>query len=299
MSTVAPPAQKEPNQAVLRFKDHVRSPADLQKLSDHDDRIYLPLILSAILPIVVAASRSAQDSWVSITVNILAWLVFVYDLYVHVRLVRGYLRSRLGVFDLAVVIITAPWFLIPGLGSSQILMLARLARLARLLFVSRATRRAGKRLGTVGIFAGGMLLFCSWMAYVAEHPSNPEFSTFGDACWWGIVTLTTVGYGDIVPITEKGRISGTFLMLTGVTTLGVISGTLASAFRLSPADRADRADQATSSGRGPDGVVLDELTAELERGAQPAGHHRAAPLRADQPNGPGRPCQPDHGSTLV
>jgi voltage-gated potassium channel len=48
--------------------------------------------------------------------------------------------------------------------------------------------------------------------------------------WWGIVTLTTVGYGDVVPITEKGRIAGTALMLTGIATLGLISGTLASAF---------------------------------------------------------------------
>ena len=83
----------------------------------------------------------------------------------------------------------------------------------------------------MGLFSVAMLLFCSWMAYVAEHPTNPEFATFGDSLWWGIVTLTTVGYGDIVPETQKGRLAGVFLMLTGVATLGVISGTLASAFR--------------------------------------------------------------------
>jgi voltage-gated potassium channel len=144
--------------------------------------------------------------------------VFVLDLAVHMRYVRRYLTTGVGLFDLAVVLITAPRFLIPGLGGSLILVLATLARLARLLFVSKAARRAVNRLGKVGLFAFGMLLFCSWMAYIAEHPTNSEFATFGDGIWWGLVTLTTVGYGDIVPITEKGRIAGTFLMLTGITT---------------------------------------------------------------------------------
>ncbi len=264
-SAAAPAAPRQPNEGVLRFKDQVRSPEDLQKLSDHDERIYLPLLLSAILPIVVAFSRAAEDSWVFIAVNVVAWLVFVYDLYVHVRLVRGYLRSGIGRFDLIVVILTAPWFLLPGFGASQILMLARLARLVRLLFVSKATRRAGKRLGGVGLFGAGMTLFCAWAAYVAEHPVNPEFATYGDAVWWGIVTLTTVGYGDIVPITEKGRIAATFLMLTGVATLGVISGTLASAFRLSPGDRADAAaSPAPVAGAAiPGAAIPGELATEL------------------------------------
>ncbi|MET0458964.1 MAG: potassium channel family protein [Ilumatobacteraceae bacterium] len=214
----------------LRSEHDVRSPADLQRLSDFDQRIYLPLVLSALLPIVLAAGNAADDSGVSIAVNVASWLVFVIDLVVHVRLIRHYLRSPVGIFDLVVVVITAPWFLIPGLGGSQVLVLARLARLLRLLFVSKAARRAGRRLGKVGIFALGMLVFSAWMAYVAEEPTNPDFATYGDALWWGIVTLTTVGYGDIVPITEKGRIAGTALMLTGIGTLGLISGTLASAF---------------------------------------------------------------------
>ena len=56
-----------------------------EKLVDHERRIYLPLVLSALLPIVVAASRSATDSCVSIAVNVVTWLVFVYDLFVHMR----------------------------------------------------------------------------------------------------------------------------------------------------------------------------------------------------------------------
>jgi voltage-gated potassium channel len=240
----------------VRFANRVRSPEDLRRLAEFERRIYLPLLLSAILPIVTAASNSANDSWVSITVNIVSWLVFVVDLLVHIRYVRRYLASGVGLFDLVVVIITAPWFLIPGLGGSQILVVARLARLVRLLFVSKAARRAVSRLGKVGVFAMGMVLFCAWMAYVAEHPTNSEFATFGDSLWWGIVTLTTVGYGDIVPITEKGRIAGTFLMLTGVATLGLIAGTLASAFGLST-------DTAVAKPSDADQPPADAILAEL------------------------------------
>jgi voltage-gated potassium channel len=220
----------------LRFADRVRSPDDLRRLAQFERAFYLPLMLSAILPIVSAGSGSATDSWVSIAVNVVAWLVFVVDLMVHIHFVPRYLTYRVGLFDLVIVVVTAPWFLIPGLGGSQILVVARLARLVRLLFISKGARRAVSRLGKVGAFSLGMLLFCSWMAYVAESPTNKEFASFGDSLWWGVVTLTTVGYGDIVPITEKGRIAGVFLMFTGLTTLGLIAGTLASAFGLSPED---------------------------------------------------------------
>jgi hypothetical protein len=121
-----------------------------------------------------------------------------------------------------------------------------------------------RRLGSVGLFALGMLLFCSWMAYNAEHPTNAEFATYGDALWWGTVTLTTVGYGDIVPETEAGRIAGAFLMVTGIATLGLISGTLASLFRLSPGGRteSDPSGEPTAD-RPPNGGSLGAIVAEL------------------------------------
>ena len=76
-----------------RVLDRARSPEARERLKEHERRIYIPLLLSALLPIVVAASRATTDSRVSIVVNVLAWLVFIYDLFVHIRLERHYLRS--------------------------------------------------------------------------------------------------------------------------------------------------------------------------------------------------------------
>jgi Ion channel len=93
----------------------------------------------------------------------------------------------------------------------------------------------------------------SFVAYHAEHASNPEFATVGDALWWGIVTLTTVGYGDIVPKTEAGR-------WARVATLGLLAGSLASFFRPED-DRPSPASATTlSESRGP---ALQALTTEV------------------------------------
>ena len=78
----------------------------------------LPIFLSAVLPIIMSFADTTTSPAASI-VLIATWLVFVADLVVHMRLIPGYLRTGTGKFDLAVVIITAPWFLIPGMGDSR------------------------------------------------------------------------------------------------------------------------------------------------------------------------------------
>ena len=101
------------------------------------------------------------------------------------------------------------------------------------------------------------------MAYFAEHPTNPEFATVGDALWWGIVTMTTVGYGDIVPKTSTGRWAAVVIMLTGVAVLGLLAGSLASFFRLDKGAAAggEVADGDASAEAGPSDAAADPATA--------------------------------------
>ena len=65
---------------------------------------------------------------------------------------------------------------------------------------------------------------------LVEPAEGPWYDRFGRAVWWGIVTLTTVGYGDVVPVTILGRLVGTGLMVIGVISLSLVTATVASVF---------------------------------------------------------------------
>ncbi|MBU1486503.1 potassium channel family protein, partial [bacterium] len=74
------------------------------------------------------------------------------------------------------------------------------------------------------ILAGGTL------AFFFEKGVNEGLRSLGDACWWAIVTLTTVGYGDKVPLTLGGRLVGVFLMFAGISLITLLTATVSSVF---------------------------------------------------------------------
>ncbi len=74
-----------------------------------------------------------------------------------------------------------------------------------------------------------LLLGAIGFAFV-EPAEGPWYDRFGRAVWWGLVTLTTVGYGDVVPVTILGRVVGTALMVIGFISLSLVTATVASVF---------------------------------------------------------------------
>lgn len=62
-----------------------------------------------------------------------------------------------------------------------------------------------------------LLIVCASLFYKLENGINPSVESFFDAIWWAFCTVSTVGFGDIVPVTNMGRAVGIFLMVTGVT----------------------------------------------------------------------------------
>ena len=97
-------------------------------------RMRVPIILAALLPLFIVP---AAGDPVAAAVGVVSWLVFLADFMVSKRRRVHYLSTGLGRFDLAVVVLTAPWFLLPGAHAGSFVVVLRLARLVRVVMVSR------------------------------------------------------------------------------------------------------------------------------------------------------------------
>lgn len=123
-------------------------------------------------------------------------------------------------------------------GLLRILRLLRVVRLYRLTKYSRALnmiQRAIEYTKEELILSYAFLLFAMLIAssliYYIEHPAQPEaFSSIPAAMWWGVVTMTTLGYGDVYPVTALGKLFGGFIAILGVALFSLPTGILASGF---------------------------------------------------------------------
>ncbi|XP_059086601.1 potassium voltage-gated channel subfamily KQT member 1-like isoform X10 [Tigriopus californicus] len=118
-------------------------------------------------------------------------------------------------------------------------------RFFQILRMVRMDRRGGtwKLLGSVvyahrqelitTIYIGMLgLVFSSFLIYVVEKDVNPKFNSFADSLWWGVITLCTVGYGDAVPETWKGKMIASCCALLGISFFALPAGILGSGFAL-------------------------------------------------------------------
>ena len=182
--------------------------------------------------------------------NWLIWAVFAIELAaVLIVAKRKGAALRAHWLDVVVVVLTIPLFS-KFLASLRLIRLARLLRLLRAgVIVSRALQ-AERRLTSAQVFraVGLVTVFIVFIAGAAEATvDSSDFKTYWDGVWWAIVTVTTVGYGDLYPKTVAGRIVGILLMLVGIGFLSVLTATIASRF----------IQQDTDSGRGARGIAAD------------------------------------------
>jgi voltage-gated potassium channel len=128
---------------------------------------------------------------------------------------------------------------IPMLGVFRWGRLVRVIRILRILRGIRSTKvilnvlfehRAKGALTVVALISAVLIIFSSIAILNAEAVPEANIKTGGDALWWAVTTVTTVGYGDKFPVTAAGRIIAALLMFTGVGLFGTFTGFIASFF---------------------------------------------------------------------
>jgi voltage-gated potassium channel len=139
----------------------------------------------------------------------------------------------------------------------------RLLRLVTLLSVLHRTLGDTLRGRVVTYVAGSaaMLVFVGALAVLDVEQSSPDAKiiTFGDALWWAMTTITTVGYGDMYPVTPIGRMVAAALMMSGIAVLGVVTASIASWL----VQRVEDTAEAVSEAEEPVRAEVEELTAEI------------------------------------
>uniref|UniRef100_A0A8R1HNZ8 Ion_trans domain-containing protein n=1 Tax=Caenorhabditis japonica TaxID=281687 RepID=A0A8R1HNZ8_CAEJA len=149
------------------------------------------------------------------------------------------------VIDIIVILASITVLCIGATGQVFAASAIRGLRFFQILRMLRIDRRAGtwKLLGSVvwahrqelltTVYIGFLgLIFSSFLVYLCEKNTNDKYQTFADALWWGVITLSTVGYGDKTPETWPGKIIAAFCALLGISFFALPAGILGSGFAL-------------------------------------------------------------------
>ncbi|MEV3932778.1 MULTISPECIES: potassium channel family protein [unclassified Streptomyces] len=207
------------------MSDRPTAPAP-DRLKEWEQRTEVPLFAAGLVFLAGYATRVlvpvGVQPWRDIALALVAatWLLFVVDYGVRLRL------SGLGArfvhshwLDTLVVILP----LLRPLRMVQVYMaVQKRTDRPRLSLYARVMAYASLTAGLLGFS-------CALAVYYQEREApGASIRTFGDAVWWACATLTTVGYGDAVPVTPWGRVIAAFLMACGLALLGAVTGSFSS-----------------------------------------------------------------------
>lgn len=202
------------------------------------DIILLWLILISVLIVMLESIESLRNDF--FTFFLLAELVFT-ALFTIEYIIRiwsskdklGYILSIWGAIDLLSILPTYLSFIDTGYHYLLVVRIFRLLRIFRILKMVRFTRESRLLITAlrfssyrIGVFLGTVVAIASFlgtMMYVIEGDAQ-GFSSIPESIYWAIVTITTVGYGNLVPVTVLGKILSSIIMLIGYAIIAVPTG---------------------------------------------------------------------------
>jgi voltage-gated potassium channel len=204
----------------------------------------IPLLLLAVgsLPLllleVVSERLTKTDQNFVTAINVLVFIAFAVDYLVELSVTKKrmtYVRTQ---WASLLIVVSQFLALLPALGFLGVLRGARALRIvgtiSRVIGIGIASKEQGRKFfkekaASVAFGLAGFTLITSAVAFtIAEDVGDGRrIHSFFDALWWSAATITTVGYGDIYPITAVGRIIAVFTMVIGVSTLAVVTARIA------------------------------------------------------------------------
>jgi voltage-gated potassium channel len=171
--------------------------------------------------------------------EVIVTIIFTLEYITRIVSTKKRLKFIFSFYGLVDLIAILPFYLAfaVDLRTLRIIRLLRLARILKLVRYNEASFRFAKALYSVKeelvifLLTSMMLIYIAGLGiYYFEHEAQPDaFRSIFDCLWWAIITLTTVGYGDIYPITVGGRIFTFVLLIIGLGLIAIPTGIISSA----------------------------------------------------------------------
>lgn len=202
------------------------------------DEILLGLILLSVLVVMLESMAEIREEYGTLLISIELALTLLFTIEYIARILVNphpwkYIFSFFGIIDLLAILPTYLALLVPGAQSLLVIRAIRLLRIYRILklyqFVragnqlTLALRTSFRKIFIFMFFVLILVLLLGSLMYVVEGGTNGFFS-IPLSIYWAVITLTTVGYGDIVPITGLGKFIATFIMLLGYSIIAIPTG---------------------------------------------------------------------------
>lgn len=202
------------------------------------DIALLACIVISIIVVILDSVQSLRAKYGDVFF-ILEWIftgIFTIEYILRLICIRRplkYVFSAFGIIDLLAIIPTYLSFIIAGAQSLLVLRVLRLLRvfrifrlvhfLSELRFLSVAVVNSLRKISIFILFVLAVVVILGSVIYLVEGPEN-GFTSIPQSIYWAIVTITTVGYGDLAPATPLGKVIASFIMLLGYGIIAVPTG---------------------------------------------------------------------------